>query len=343
MQEKSSIAPDTGNEESHSPLVTVIVPVYNVEQYVEQCLDSISSQTYRNLEIIVIDDGSTDESGRICDEFASRDSRATVIHEDNCGLSGARNNGIRLSHGEWISFIDSDDYLSPIYIETLISTALQTKSPIARVPFGKPFTDGQTCTLTNSIKEVPSPTVLSSQQMQKDLLYQQYDTAMQWGVYERWTLGDDPFPLGLYYEDLATLYRAIHRISQVAMVECREIYAYRMRSDSQIRQSFRPVKAQSALKVSEQLENEICNWYPELAAAAASRCFSVNRMVFAQIPIQEKQTRNIIWQRLKRYRSTVLIDHEARTRERIAAFITLLGIWPFTWFCSVCRHIGLMR
>lgn len=325
------------------PLVTVIIPVYNVESYVEKCLDSIANQTYKNLEIIIVDDGSTDSSGRICDKFAHRDNRATVIHEVNCGLSGARNAGLRLSRGEWISFIDSDDYTSPLYIETLLSAAIQTSSALARIPFGKPFDDGQQCVLREVAEGIPEPIVYTADQMQEDLLYQRYDTAFQWGVYKREILGYDPFPVGLYYEDLATLYRVIHRVSQVAIVDCREIYAYRMRSNSQIRQSFRPIKAHSALEVSEQLEREMSEWYSHMTNAIASRCFSVNRMVFAQIPIRETKVRDAIWQRLKRYRLRVFRDGQARRRERLAAFIALLGIWPFTWFCHVCRCLNLMR
>ena len=92
-------------------LISVIVPVYNVASYLRQCVDSILSQSYTNLEVLLIDDGSTDESGAICDEYAQRDSRVKVIHKPNGGLSSARNVGLSLASGEWISFVDSDDWL----------------------------------------------------------------------------------------------------------------------------------------------------------------------------------------------------------------------------------------
>jgi len=93
-----------------SPLISVIVPVYNVQQYLRQCVDSIIGQTYSDLEIILVDDGSTDGSGRICDEYARQDARVSVIHKENGGLSSARNAGIELARGERVLFIDSDDY-----------------------------------------------------------------------------------------------------------------------------------------------------------------------------------------------------------------------------------------
>ena len=102
------------------PLISVIVPIYGVEKYLEQCLDSILNQTYRHLEIILIDDGSPDRCGEICDRYASQDTRIQVIHQTNQGLSAARNVGMDMATGEYISFIDSDDYIVPQYYEKML-------------------------------------------------------------------------------------------------------------------------------------------------------------------------------------------------------------------------------
>ena len=104
---------------TEKPLISVIVPIYQVEKYLEQCLDSILNQTYRNLEIILIDDGSPDRCGDICDRYASLDSRIKVIHQPNAGLSAARNAGMDIATGEYISFIDSDDYIDSHFYEKM--------------------------------------------------------------------------------------------------------------------------------------------------------------------------------------------------------------------------------
>lgn len=100
-------------------MISVIVPIYNVEEYLSTCIESILNQTYKNLEILLIDDGSTDNSGKICDMYAKQDSRCIVIHQLNKGLSGARNTGLDYATGEYISFVDGDDYIHPQMLEIL--------------------------------------------------------------------------------------------------------------------------------------------------------------------------------------------------------------------------------
>lgn len=105
---------------SHEKLISVIVPVYNTEPYLRKCLDSITQQTYKNLEIILIDDGSTDGSGDICDEFAKKDDRVIVVHKNNAGLSAARNDGIKLANSPYLTFVDSDDYIELDTYESVV-------------------------------------------------------------------------------------------------------------------------------------------------------------------------------------------------------------------------------
>ena len=110
-----------------NPLISVIVPVYKVEEYLARCVDSILGQTYRNLEILLVDDGSPDRCGVMCDEYASRDSRIRVIHKENGGLSSARNAAIDAARGEYIGFVDSDDWIEPETYEALLDMALAEK------------------------------------------------------------------------------------------------------------------------------------------------------------------------------------------------------------------------
>lgn len=111
--------------------ISVIVPVYNVEKYIDKCMDSITNQTYKNLEIILVDDGSTDSSGKICDEYAKKDNRIKVIHKENGGLSSARNAGIDIASGKYIGFIDSDDYIELDMYETLYNIITEKNADIS--------------------------------------------------------------------------------------------------------------------------------------------------------------------------------------------------------------------
>lgn len=113
-------------------LLSVIVPVYKVEPYLRRCIDSIRNQTYRNLQIILVDDGSPDDCGAICDEYTKVDDRIIAVHQENEGLSGARNNGLLFAKGEYIAFVDSDDWLHPQMYETLIRLIEDHRLDMAR-------------------------------------------------------------------------------------------------------------------------------------------------------------------------------------------------------------------
>lgn len=104
-------------------MISVIVPVYNVKPYLQKCVDSIRNQTYQNLEIILVDDGSTDGSGEMCDEYANKDSRVIALHQKNAGQGAARNLGLDTAHGEWVGFVDADDWIDLNYYEKLVQAA----------------------------------------------------------------------------------------------------------------------------------------------------------------------------------------------------------------------------
>ena len=117
------------------PTISVIVPVYKVEKYIHRCVDSILNQTFSDFELILVDDGSPDNCGAICDEYAAKDSRVVVIHQENGGLSAARNAGIDWafanSDSQWLSFIDSDDWVHPEYLQKLLDTAVNNSAEVA--------------------------------------------------------------------------------------------------------------------------------------------------------------------------------------------------------------------
>ena len=120
-------------------LVSIIVPVYNVEQYLDRCLRSLINQSYKNIEIILVDDGSPDKCPQMCEDWAQKDYRIKVIHKKNGGLSDARNKGIEVARGEYICFVDSDDYIDERYVETLYDLICNNHTEISAISFKEVF------------------------------------------------------------------------------------------------------------------------------------------------------------------------------------------------------------
>lgn len=125
-----------------SPLISVIMPAYNVAPFIKRSIESVLTQSYRNIEVILIDDGSTDNTGRICDDYASKDIRIKVIHQNNGGLSDARNKGIEASSGEWIHFLDSDDWIEPQMYEVLLNNAIDNDAEMSSCLSQNCYEDG---------------------------------------------------------------------------------------------------------------------------------------------------------------------------------------------------------
>lgn len=136
------------------PKATVIVPVYNVEAYLEKCVDSILAQTEPDFELLLVDDGSTDNSGALCDKLAQKDSRIQVIHQKNQGLGGARNTGIKAASGDWVLLVDSDDWIEPELLEKTLEAGLREEADL--VMFGFRSVDEQGNTLQTFVEDVPT-------------------------------------------------------------------------------------------------------------------------------------------------------------------------------------------
>ena len=146
------------------PLISIIVPVYNVEYYLHECLESLVNQTYFNLEIILIDDGSKDASGKICDEYAAKDSRIVVVHQENAGVSQARNCGIEMASGEYIMFVDSDDWVDSDICAVLMDSLSKYKTESSMCTYVREYTNNS---LVKNIYDVDK--VLDGQIFQRRL------------------------------------------------------------------------------------------------------------------------------------------------------------------------------
>ena len=303
-------------------LVSVIIPVYKVEMELPECLDSIINQTYKNLEIIIVNDGSPDNCGQICDEYAKRDSRIKVIHKENEGQSKARNTAVHLAQGEYVVFVDGDDIARNVYVEVLLDLLNKYDADMVVSPYQK-FIDSKKLFLDTDcyikIKETDNKAAL------KYLLYQNeiYHTSTHCKIFKKSLFNEIDFPIGFYYEDLATIYKLMFKCSKIVSTN-QILYGYRIRNKSIMRQGYSE-KMMSCIPISLELYKDISNTYPILEKAAASRAFSVNRSIYLQIPYNKKNERKQIWFEMKKYRKTVLFDKNARKRERMVALFSYLG------------------
>lgn len=178
-------------------MISVIIPVYNVKPYLEKCLDSVVSQTYKELEIILVDDGSTDGSGKICDDYALNDPRIHVIHQVNKGLSVARNVGIEKAIGEWISFVDSDDWLELEMYETLYNIHLKYGGDIISC---KPRMH---CYSPQKLKDSERIVQMTGEEAIKELLTQKTVRFEVWNkLWHRKLIGNERFIVGQVSEDV---------------------------------------------------------------------------------------------------------------------------------------------
>lgn len=210
-----------------SPLITIIIPVYNVEQYLRRCLDSIVSQTYTNLEIILIDDGSPDNCPQICDDYAAKDNRITVIHKKNGGLSDARNAGLDVCKGKFISFVDSDDWIDKNYVKVLFDLLTETNTDIAIGNFFK--TDGS--------KESPTfPIQHKTLNPTEAIICCTHGNTPAFAIscsklYKKELFDNLRFPVGKYHEDEFTTYLLFYKSSSIAYTS-QVLYYYYSRETS---------------------------------------------------------------------------------------------------------------
>ncbi len=213
---------------STGPLISVIVPIYNVEPYLEKCINSILNQTYRNLEIILVDDGSPDNCGAICDAYLSSDQRIRVIHKQNGGLSDARNAGIDMASGEFIAFVDSDDTIMPEMMEKLYERIVIDRSDMALCGGKRVNQDGELlseCFLPDNV--LTGFDALRQSYKNNGVLY----TMACNKLIKRQLFQNIRFPIGKYNEDEFTLYRVIDRCRQISILS-ETLYVYYQRSNS---------------------------------------------------------------------------------------------------------------
>ena len=212
------------------PLVSIIVPVYNVEKYLDKCLDSVVNQTYTNLEIILVDDGSPDNCPAMCNAWKSRDPRINVIHQKNGGLSVARNGGMKLATGEFIGFVDTDDWIERNMVECLLSALLETDADIATCCFQQER-EGSKDNKENR-KSLERRLLSSDEALKQLFLGKRFIQNVVWNkLYRRTVISDLWFPAGKLYEDGLWTAKALGNARLIVTIDY-PLYHYLYRPES---------------------------------------------------------------------------------------------------------------
>lgn len=301
--------------------ISVIVPVYNVEQYLERCVDSIINQTYTNLEIILVNDGSTDNSGKLCDELAKKDERIRVIHKENGGLSDARNRGIDESESDLVGFIDSDDYIDSDMYEVLLKNLNDTDANLSMCALYDVYNNTPEAQVTNketwklsseqAIKMVMEAKILSVTAVNK--------------LYRKSLFTDLKFEVGKIAEDAFIMIKLLDKCEKIVATNEKKYY-YVHRENSITTQKF-STKFLNVIEAYEQNSNIILEKYPKLKDVAQTRMnwayFYVLDRLLLDDNYNDKELENKLISYLKNHRKDILND-PLFTKGRKIGFIALL-------------------
>jgi len=322
--------------------ISVIVPVYSVEKYLPYCIESIYNQTINNFELVLVDDGSPDNSGNICDDYANIHDNTIVVHQDNQGLSAARNNGVKASSGEYVTFVDSDDVVSPDYLETLYSIITEYNADISvglLVPFwGEGFA-------VSKLKRKHSINVYGTEQALEEMLYaQKYGVQGPCKLYKRCLVENEPFPLGKLHEDQAAMYKIVAKSNRLVYID-KPIYFYRQRRTSIVHTRITKEHLYGLDAVKEQMDF-IKNNYPRIIDAAAVR-FAI--VICKWIPglqkgtYEDKEMFEYLRAELMPYYSIIMNNKRVTRALKSRVFSIKMGFYPSKYVFMLIEKMRIRK
>ncbi len=318
--------------------ISIIIPVYKVEKYLERCVDSILAQSYGNLEVILVDDGSPDSCPEICDRYQQQDRRIQVIHRENGGLAAARNSAIERATGEYLVFVDSDDQVHRDYIKNLYQIITQAQADLGICGYEDQY-EGMEHSFSADMK-IEETVCFGRIDGLKALLYQvPFDNSMWAKIYRKHLFDDLRMPQGRLYEDFAIMYRLFCRADRIAYNPYKG-YGYLHRGDGIMEEQF-SLRKMDLIDFAEEMKERLLPLFPQLEPAIWSRYFRANCHIYLQIPDGDEfvQQRKRIEKNLKESRRWVLKDSGSRLGTKGAAFCTYLG-FPFFRKLKKWKGIG---
>lgn len=253
-------------------LISIIVPVYNVEKYLRRCVDSILAQTYQNIEVLLIDDGSPDDSGKICDEYAQKDSRVRVFHKENAGVSSARNLGLKEAKGDYVGFVDADDYIDNKMYEVLLNNLIKEQADISVCSYYQEDNQGV------FQKHWPKDDylVMNGEEQIKNLISNNYYTCSCWDrLFKRELIGDITFDESIsFYEDYLFLYEVTKK-SKNTVFDSKPLYYYCNNLQSAARRPF-DIKKMDIVNVCRDVMIDISKSFPGIYNCAKVEFVRIN-------------------------------------------------------------------
>lgn len=310
------------------PLISVIVPVYNVEEYLPRCVDTIVNQTHKNLEIILVDDGSTDRSGAMCDEFARKDARIEVIHKANGGLSDARNVGIDRARGDFITFIDSDDSVETDMIEYLLGLIKKFNVDMSVSSHTVVFDDHK-----KILGDGREESLTAQECIRKMLYHRDVDTSAWAKLYRAHIFNSIRYPEGKLFEDIATTYKTFIASGRVGCGYVSK-YNYYVRGSSIVRSTFSARKF-DLLEMTDRMGRDVIEKFPTLEGAILRRRvyarFSTLNQLDGVAGYADERRQMIDF--IKEHRREVFFDSQAPLRDKAAILCLALGegFYHFAW------------
>ena len=320
-------------------LISVIVPVYKVEKYLNKCIESIVNQTYKNLEIILVDDGSPDECGKICDNYAQKDMRIKVIHKENGGLSDARNAGIEVASGIYIAFVDSDDYVSYDYIEYMYKMLINGNAKLAICGVQEIWKNTRIEEENNiNMEELTPKEAFENLLFDKGIKVSAYAKLYHKSLWE-----ENRFPKGKVYEDTAIIYKVIEEAKKI-VYGSKKCYYYIARVGSISKQQGYNRNEEDYIEHTKKMLEFIEKEYPELKIAIHRfdlyAKFRILRMLIFTEPRNRKMEKEII-REIKKNQREVFFCKKTPRRDKIAILLLNLGlpIFKFMWLVY-CKKTG---
>ena len=319
-----------------NPIVSVIVPVYGVEPYLQKCVDGIIGQTYTDLEIILVDDGSPDNCPKICDDYAAKDTRIKVIHQKNAGLSGARNAGIEAARGDYITFVDSDDYIDEDYIRVMLDNLTENDCDISCVKHDVIYPN-------KVLKEWNGKkTVYSPEEALESMLYQKDMDVSAWGkMYRTEMFRNIRYPVGRNFEDSATTYKLIIRSKKIVL-DSRPLYHYVIREAS-ITSGSSFSKKMELIESTREMTDDIKARYPSLSKACERKMMHAYLSCLMQTVRSadvSEETVSMLISYIRDHRKAVLKDRKAPARDKAAIVCIDLG---YSFFRKAWKLYSILR